>query len=101
MTSASLMAEPTPIVQPDPGAPIARDAIDPDRVNLSRTPTKVGVVPALGVVILCAVFLHRLAPDRRFGSSSTTPTSAQLSAVLAGEVASDQLIAIDAEPLTA
>jgi hypothetical protein len=101
MTSASLMAEPTPIVPSDPGAPIARDAIDPDLVKLARTRTRVGVVTALGLVILCAVFLHRLAPDRRFGSSSMTPTPAQLSAVLAGEVASDQLIAIDAEPLTA
>ena len=79
------MAEPTPIVQPDPGAPIARDAIDPDLVKLSRTRTKVGVVTALGLVILCAVFLHRLSPDRRFGNSSATPTPVQLGAVLAGD----------------
>ena len=95
------MAEPTPIVQPDPGAPIARDAIDPDLVRLSRTRTKVGVITAAGLVILCAVFLHRLSPDRRFGSSSTTPTPVQVSAVLAGDVASDQLVALDVEPLTA
>jgi hypothetical protein len=95
------MAESTPIVQPDPGAPIARDAIDPDLVKLSRTRTKVGVVTALGLVILCAVFLYRLAPDRRFGSSSPTPTPTTVSAVLAGQVATEQLIALDAEPLTA
>lgn len=94
------MAEPTPIVQPDPGAPIARDVIDPDLVKLSRTRTRVGVVTALGLVILCAVVLHRLSPDRRFATSSSTPTPAQVSAVLAGEVATDQLIALDVEPLT-
>ncbi len=93
------MASPTPIDQPDPGAPIARDQIDPELVKLARTQSKVGVITALGLIVLCAVFLHRLWPDRRFGGSSETPTPAEVRAVLAGQVATDQLISVDAEPM--
>jgi len=100
MTTASVMAEPTPIEHSEPGAPIARDAIDPDLVKLARTRTKVGVVTALGLVILCAVFLHRLGPDRRFSAASTTPRPVEVSAVLAGQVETEQLVAVAAEPLT-
>jgi hypothetical protein len=93
------MAEPTPIEQPDPGAPIARDQIDPDLVKLARPRPKIGMITAAGLVFLCIVFLLRLAPDRRFAGSSSEPTPAAVADVLAGKVDTDKLVVIAAEPL--
>src|ERR1041384_5774575 len=93
------MAEPTPIEQPDPGAPIARDQIDPDIVKLARTRPKIGIITAAGVVFLCIVFLVRLNPDRRFAGSASEPAPATVAAVLAGKVDTDKLVRVAAEPL--
>src|SRR4051812_15730697 len=59
-TMASAMAEVTE------GAPIAKDAIDPELVRLSRPRPKIGVITAAGLVFLCGFFLIRLQADRRF-----------------------------------
>ena len=93
------MAEPTPIEQPDPGAPIARDQIDPDLVKLARARPRIGIITAAGLVFLCIVFLLRLGPDRRFAGSSSEPTPAAVADVLAGKIDTDQLVVIAAEPL--
>lgn len=93
------MAEPTPIEQPDPGAPIARDQIDPDLVKLARARPRVGMITAAGLVFLCIVFLLRLNPDRRFAGSSSEPAPAAVADVLAGKIDTDKLIVVAAEPL--
>jgi hypothetical protein len=117
MTIASVMAEPTPPVPPsgpapagagadagtdaagDPGAPIAPGAIDPDLVKLARLRPRVGIITAAGLVFLGIVFLLRLGPDRRFAGSSARPSDAAVADIVAGKVATEQLIAVAAEPL--
>lgn len=97
------MAQPTPpasIEARDPGAPIARDEIDPELIKLGRRQTQVGVVTALGLVVLCAVFLWRLSPDRRFAGSGA-PVAVRVDDAAAGRVATEQRISIAAEPLVA
>ena len=85
--------------EPDPGAPIAPDQIDPDLVKLSRTRPKIGVITAAGIVFLCSVFLLRLGPDRRFAGKGSEPQPATVADVLAGKVDTDKLVVITAEPL--
>ncbi|HEU4731067.1 MAG TPA: hypothetical protein VFT22_24405 [Kofleriaceae bacterium] len=93
------MADPTPIEQPDPGAPIGRGHIDPELVKLARPRPRVGIITAAGLVLLCLVFLVRLGPDRRFAGESSQPTPATVADVLAGKVETDALIIVGAEPL--
>jgi hypothetical protein len=81
------------------GAPVPRDAIDPDLIKLQRPRTKVGLVTAAGIVLLCAYFLFRLAPDRHFANASSTPTAVAVSDILAGKVSADEYVVVQAEPL--
>ncbi len=106
MTVASLMAEttpPSPAASPaaerDPGAPIARDAIDPELVKLARHRPRVGIITAAGLVFLAILFLIKLGPDRRFAGSSARPTDATVADILAGKVETEQLVSVAAEPL--
>lgn len=81
------------------GAPIPRDAIDPDLIKLRRPPAKIGMVTAAGIILLCGVFWFRLGDDRRFGGSAPQPHPAALGDVLAGKVETEQLVSITADPL--
>lgn len=83
----------------EPGAPVGRDEIDPDLVKLARPRSKIGVITAAGLVLLCAVYLVRLAPDLRFAHDGTEPTPVAVSDVLAGKVATESLVSVRAEPL--
>src|SRR5690242_20825275 len=97
MPLASVMAdEPKPI--PQDGAPVPKDAIDPELVKLRRPPPKVGFITAAGLVIVAVMFLVRLSPDRRFSGSPATPAPASVADVLAGHVALDSYVKIDVEP---
>lgn len=104
---ASVMAEPTPPPSPaapsvderDPGAPIARDAIDPELVKLARRRPTIGVITAAGLVFLGIVFLIKLGPDRRFAGSGARPVPAPVADILAGKVETERLIAVTAEPV--
>jgi hypothetical protein len=99
------MAAPTPPTSTapagarDPGAPIAPGEVDPELIKLSRTRPQVGVITAVGVVFLCALYLVRLGPDRRFAGSSAAPTAATAADILAGKIATEQLVTISAEPM--
>lgn len=90
------MAESTSVEEP--GAPIARDAVDPELIKLKRAPAKVGVVTALGVVFLCVVFLLRLNADRSFAGNGD-PKKVSVEQILAGDVGTDSYVSVDAEPL--
>jgi hypothetical protein len=82
------------------GAPIAKDAIDPDLVKLARARPKIGLVTAAGLVFLCGLFLVRLAPDRRFAGSDATPAKVAVADVLSGTAALDRYVELDdIEPL--
>jgi hypothetical protein len=83
------------------GAPIAKDAIDPDLVRLQRRRPEVGIVTAAGIVFLCAFFLFRLSPDRRFSAGGEHPTEVAVADVLAGKVDADRFVAIDVDPMMA
>ena len=82
-----------------PGAPIAKDAIDPELVKLRRAAPKVGMVTAAGITGLCLLFWFRLGADRDFAGSGQTPRPVAIGDVLAGKVATEQLISLPAEPL--
>lgn len=58
---------------PEPGAPIARDEIDPELVNLRKGGPKIGAITAGGVAILCAYLIMRLLPDVTFSRQGDTP----------------------------
>lgn len=86
--------------EPEPGAPVGKNAIDPDLVKLKRKPPKVGAITAAGIVFLSLLFLLRLNADRKF-SGSSEPAKVAVSDVLAGNVATERFITLDAsaEPL--
>lgn len=96
MTPVS-MAETTP----EPGAPIPKDAVDPELIKLSRPRPKVGVITAAGLVLLSVFFVLRLDPDRRFAGAGEAPAKVAVADVLAGKVDHDAFVAIEAEPLMA
>jgi hypothetical protein len=94
------MAAPPPIAEPEPGAPVPRDAIDPDLVKLARTRPKIGAITAAAVVALCGYFLFFwLAPHRRFAAEPAEPRAVVLSDVAAGKVADNSHVMLDAEPM--
>ncbi len=98
MTSASAMTRPSPT--DEPGAPVAKDAIDPELIRLSRKPWRVGVITAAGVVVLSILFLLRLNGDRVFsGHGGPQPVTVQ--DIAAGRVEANSYVTVMAEPLTA
>ncbi|HEY1552739.1 MAG TPA: hypothetical protein VGG28_33145 [Kofleriaceae bacterium] len=76
----------------DPGAPIAKDKIDPDLIKLKRARPKISLVASAGLVFLCGLFLVRLTPDRRFAGSGESPERVQIADVLGDHVAHDHFV---------
>ncbi|HEX4451648.1 MAG TPA: hypothetical protein VH143_12290 [Kofleriaceae bacterium] len=92
------MADPiksSQVAADDAGAPIAKDALDPDMIKLKRARPKIGLVTAAGLVFLCGLFLVRLGPDRRFADSGDAPDRVQISDVLGGRVALDRFVQLN------
>lgn len=85
----------------DLGAPVPKNAIDPDLVKLRRTRAKVGIITSAGVLAICVYFLFRLSPDRRFGGEGDKPTAVAVSDILGDRIAPDSFIELEAEPLMA
>lgn len=81
------------------GAPISKDAIDPELIKLRRPRPKVGMVTAAGVCILCLLFYVRLGDDRRFAGSSARAVA--VGDILDGKVEPEQLVTVTAEPVVA
>lgn len=82
----------------DPGAPVAKDAIDPDLIKLKRKPAKVSVITAAGVVFLSAMFLVRLHADRTFGGDDA-PKTVSVAEIVADKVGTNSFVTIAAEPM--
>ncbi len=93
-TMTIAMAEPAPT-----GAPIAKDAIDPELIRLSRKRPYVGIITAAGLVFLCGFFLLRLSPDRRFAGATPAPAKVALADIAAGKISDDRYIKIEAAEL--
>ena len=98
MPIAPTMAETEDKDDKDVGAPIAKDAIDPELVKLRRKRPAVGIITAAGLVFLCVFFMIRLASDRRFAGGGT-PERVALADVLAGKVAAERNVTVEAEPI--
>ena len=81
------------------GAPIPEGKIDPDLVKLRRSRTKVGIITSAGVLGLCIFFILRLSPDRRFAGEGDKPRAVAIADITAGNVAVDDFIEVEAEPL--
>jgi hypothetical protein len=101
MPAASVMAEPSKSASDaEPGARVAKDAIDPELIKLKRARPKIGLVTAAGLVFLCVLFLVRLGPDRRFASSDAIPDRVSVAAVTSGRAPLDHYIKLEGgEPL--
>lgn len=82
----------------EPGAPVAKDAIDPALIKLTRSRPKIGVITGVGVVFLCVLFLLRLDGDRTFGGEGE-PRRVAVADIVAGKVDADRYVAVDAEPV--
>ena len=82
----------------DPGAPVARDAIDPDLIKLKRKPAKVSVITSAGVVFLSIMFLVRLHADRTFGGDET-PKTVAVADIVADKVPTNSFVTFAAEPM--
>ena len=82
----------------DPGAPVAKDAIDPELIKLKRAPSKVSVITAAGVVFLSAMFLVRLHGDRTF-SGDDAPQTVAVADIVADKVATHSYVTIVGEPM--
>ena len=93
------MAVSPPIAEPEPGAPIPRDSIDPDLVKLARKRPQIGLITAVGVVVVCVYYIVHLGPDRRFGGEPEVPRTVAIADVAAGKIADDSYIAIDTDPM--
>lgn len=85
----------------DPGAPIPKDAIDPELIRLARKKTPIGIVTCAGVIFLCVFFIYLLNADRRFGGAGDAPASATPADVAAGKVSTDQLVTVQGELMMA
>ena len=87
--------------QSEPGAPVAKDAIDPELVKLGRPRPRIGVVTAAGIVFLSILFLWRINGDRKFSGSSSPAEKVTVADIVDGKVGTDRFVAIDAstEPL--
>nr|HEX4315766.1 hypothetical protein [Kofleriaceae bacterium] len=85
----------------DAGAPVPKDAIDPDLVKLGRMKIKVGAITSLAVIVVCVVLAMRLGPDRRFAGNSDTPQAVTPEQVLADSVPVESYVALRGEPLIA
>jgi hypothetical protein len=95
------MAEEVSTVSDEPGAPVPKDAIDPELVKLRGPRPKVGLVTAAGVMFLCGFFALKLNPDRRFAGEPEAPRKVSVADVVSGKVGEDAHVAVDAEPLMA
>lgn len=93
------MAASPSIDAPAPGAPVPRDAIDPELVKLARNRPKIGAITAAAVVALCVYFVIRLGPDRRFAGEPEAPRVVALADVAAGKIDDERFVALEAEPM--
>lgn len=80
---------------PEPGAPIAKDAIDPDLVRLRRAAPQVSIITSLGLVVLCVTLLIRLRHDVGYArEGAARPVTA--ADIVAGKVPTNSFVTLDA-----
>jgi hypothetical protein len=78
------------------GAPIPRDAIDPELVRLKRPRPQIGALTALAVVALCLWLAIRLNGDRRFAAEPAAARVVPAADLAAGRIDDHRHVAVDA-----
>ncbi|HVV82515.1 MAG TPA: hypothetical protein VHE35_05520 [Kofleriaceae bacterium] len=83
---------------PEAGAPIGKDALDPELISLRRAAPRIGALAAAAVVILCAVLMVRLRHDLAFARAGATPKQVTIDDIVAGHIAADSYVTLTAPP---
>lgn len=83
-------------IEPEPGAPIGKDVIDPELVSLRRPAPRIGAVAAAAVLLLCMVLMVRLRHDFAFARRGAQPRAVTVADVVAGKVAADSYVTFTA-----
>ncbi|MEZ4364786.1 MAG: hypothetical protein R2939_00695 [Kofleriaceae bacterium] len=92
-----MASTPGPTTEPgarEPGAPIGRDELDPELINLKAGRLDVGALAALAVLVLVALMAIRLWPDLRFSRQADTPRTVDAAGARAS--APDSFVQLDA-----
>jgi hypothetical protein len=82
----------------DPGAPIGPDEIDPDLIRLPRGLPTLGALASAAIVIMCVVLMVRLRHDLAFARASSSARQVTVDAIVAGNIAADSYVTVDAPP---
>ncbi|HUS32728.1 MAG TPA: hypothetical protein VMZ53_29710 [Kofleriaceae bacterium] len=85
----------------DPGAPVPKDAIDPELIKLARKRTKFGIITCAGIIFLALYFIVKLSSDRRFSGDDESPATATPADIAAGKVEDEQLVMVQGEVVMA
>jgi hypothetical protein len=98
------MAEDVKTVPDEPGAPVPKDTIDPELVDLAniklaRTKLRIGALTAAGVMFLALFLVLKLNPDRRFSGEPEVARRVTVEDIASGKVGKDAYVIVDAEPL--
>jgi hypothetical protein len=98
------MAEDVKTASDEPGAPVPKDTIDKElvdlaNVKLARTKLRIGALTAAGVMFLALFFVLKLNPDRRFSGEPEVARRVTVADIAAGKVNEDAHVIVDAEPL--
>lgn len=98
------MAEDVKTAPDEPGAPVPKDKIDKElvdlaNVKLARTKLRIGALTAAGVMFLALFFVLKLNPDRRFSGEPDQARRVTVADIAAGKVGEDAYVIVDAEPL--
>lgn len=95
MLASLAMADDREPTASEPGAPVPKDAIDPDLVSL-RPRTQVGLLTAFSVVAFCIYLAIRLWPDFGFAGEGEA-RDVSVEAIVAGQVEPESYVAVRAE----
>jgi hypothetical protein len=80
----------------DPGAPVGKDAIDPELISLRGPRAQVGAITAFVIVAVCLVYLGRLYGDLRFSMAGEARV-VTVDDIVADRVSSNEEIAVVAD----
>lgn len=81
---------------PEAGAPIGKDTLDPELISLRRPAPRIGAVAAAAVLVLCVVLMVRLRHDLRFARAGSEPTPVTVQELIAGKLAADSYVTFTA-----
>jgi hypothetical protein len=107
MQIASVMADEVSTDSGEPAEtkapPVGKHNVAPDEelIKLRRSPPKIGLLTAAGVVFLAVFYLLRLNPDRKFAGNDDQPTPTTVADVASGRLDPESYVSMPAEPLMA